>query len=135
MRSGVRVAARFFAWSAAMHVGANKRRTRGTVLRGCRMRSWIAHVVRSGGAIVGEQALHLDAELAFHMENFRALFAREHGGSDAFAAVASGAADAVNKILGDVGQIVVDDVRDVLHMNAARCDVRGDENFHAALLK
>src|SRR5579862_6793599 len=41
----------------------------------------------------------------------------------------------MNEILGQVGQIVVDYVRDVLDMNAARRDVRGDKNSVAALLK
>src|SRR5271163_2880566 len=69
------------------------------------------------------------------MENLGTLLAREHGGSHALAAVAAGAAYAVNEILRDVRQVVVDDVGDVLHVDAAGGDVGGHENLDAALLK
>ena len=99
------------------------------------MRRGVAHVVGRRGAVVGEQALHLDAELALHVKNFGALFAGKKRGGYALAAVAAGAANAVNEILRDLGQIVIDDVGDVLHMDTARGEVGGDEDPDAALLK
>ena len=52
---------------------------------------------------------------------------------DTLAAEATGAADPVNVELAVVGQVVVDDERDLLHVDAARPHVRGDEHpAHAA---
>src|SRR6185312_15062717 len=45
------------------------------------------------------------------------------------------AADAVDVILGDVRQVEVHDVREVLDVEAARRDVGGDEHLHLALLE
>jgi hypothetical protein len=47
---------------------------------------------------------------------------------------ASGAANAVNEIL-RLGQVVVDDVRDILHVNAARSDVGRHQDAVASLLE
>ena len=51
---------------------------------------------------------------------------------DAVAARAAGAADAVHVVLGLHRQVVVDDVRDALHVDAARGDVGGHEHFQPA---
>ncbi len=48
---------------------------------------------------------------------------------------ARGAADAVDVLLGHVGQVVVDDVRDIVDVDAARGDFGGDENTRLALLE
>ena len=48
---------------------------------------------------------------------------------------AAGAADAVDVVLGDVRQLVVDDVGQVLDVEAARGDVGRDEDLHLAALK
>ncbi len=51
------------------------------------------------------------------------------------AAVAPGSPNAMDEILRDFGQIVVDDVRDVLHVNAAGGQVSGYEDAEAPLLE
>ena len=48
---------------------------------------------------------------------------------------ASGASDAVDEVLRDLGQVVVDDVGDVLHVNAAGGQVGRDQNAVASLLE
>ena len=48
---------------------------------------------------------------------------------------APGAADAVDVILDVHRKIVVDDMRDAVHINAARGDVRGDKHTHCARLE
>src|SRR5258706_4125744 len=48
---------------------------------------------------------------------------------------ASGSADAVDKILGYFRQIVVDDVSDVLHVNAARGEIGGNQDAVTSPLK
>jgi len=48
---------------------------------------------------------------------------------------AAGTAYAVNEIFGELREIVVDDVSDIVDVDAARGDVRGDEDVIAALLK
>src|SRR4029077_8021015 len=50
-------------------------------------------------------------------------------------ACASGAADAVDKVLGYFRQVVVDDVGDVLHVDSTRSKVRGHQNAVTPLLK
>src|SRR5829696_891028 len=45
------------------------------------------------------------------------------------------AADAVDVVLGRLGHVVVDDVRDRLHVDAARRDVGGDEHARRAVLE
>ena len=50
--------------------------------------------------------------------------------ADARAARAAGAADAVHVVLGDVRQLEVDDVRQLLDVEAARGDVGRDEHRH-----
>jgi len=87
---------------AAVNIRPHEGRASAAVLRGRGVRRGIAHIVRSRSAIVGEQALHLDSQLAFHVEDLGTLFAGKHGRSQAFFTVASGAAHAMNEILRDV---------------------------------
>ena len=51
---------------------------------------------------------------------------------DAVAPRAAGAADAVYVVFGLIRQIVIDDVRDALHVDAARGYVGGHEHFEAS---
>ena len=51
------------------------------------------------------------------------------------AAGAPGAPDAVNEVFCDFGKIVIDDVGDPRHVNAARGKVGGDQHAVASLLK
>ena len=67
--------------------------------------------------------------------DFGALFAAEEGGGDAVPAGAACASDAVNEILRDVRQVVVNHVRDVLDVNAAGSEVGGYQDAVAPLLE
>jgi hypothetical protein len=87
------------------------------------------------GQIGGFHSLDPDAESALQREQFSSLIRPEKSGGKALCACPAGSADTVNEILGQVGEIVVDDVRDILDMNAARGDIRGNQNLVAALLK
>ncbi len=81
------------------------------------------------------QAFHADAEGAFELEELGALVFNEERGSDAEFAGAAGAANAVDEVFGDFGQIVVDDVGDVLDVDAARSEVGGHEDAVTAALE
>ena len=41
----------------------------------------------------------------------------------------------MDEVLRDIRQIVIDHVRDILHVNAARSQIRGDQHSNASLLK
>ena len=73
-------------------------------------------------------SFNLDAELALELEEIRALFAKKEGGSNAAFTSAAGTANAMDEVFGDIGKIVIDDVGDVLHVDAASSDVGGDED-------
>src|SRR5262249_28775425 len=79
--------------------------------------------------------LHLQTERPLHLKNLPPLVARNQCGGHAFLARAPRTADAMNKVLCNLRQIVVDDVHDVLHMDAARCHVRSDQDLIASLLE
>src|SRR6266508_2859947 len=71
------------------------------------------------------------------LESFEFLevpLARERHG-DAGLAGTSGATDAVSECLGILGEVVVHDVADVLDVQAARGEVRGDEDLDLAALE
>src|SRR6516164_7837033 len=84
-----------------------------------------------GLRVVFAQAFHANAEGLFELKDFRSLVFDEKGGGDAAFAGAAGPSDAVNKVLSHFGQIVIDDVRDVLNVDAAGCYVRGDQHPEA----
>ena len=54
---------------------------------------------------------------------------------DAESAGARSAAHAMHKIFCQLRQVIVDDVGDVIHVNAARGDVGGDQHSRASLLE
>src|SRR5690349_24520921 len=91
--------------------------------------------VGKASRFIGTETLHLDTERVFQLEQFGALLFHEERGGHAVAAIASGSPDAVNEILSHFRQIVIDDVRDVLHVNPARSQVRSHQHAEAALLK
>ena len=101
------------------------------------------NAIRNGrGAILlrsvlagGGDSFNLDAELALELEEFRALFAQEERGGNAAFSGAPSAADAMDEVFGNIGKIVVDDVRDVLHVDAASGDVGGDQDAILPALK
>jgi hypothetical protein len=76
-----------------------------------------------------------NAEFALELHQVRALLTAEERGGDTASTSATGAANAVNEVLGDFGQVVIDDLRDVLHVDAARSDVSGNKDANATLLK
>src|SRR5579864_986910 len=86
-------------------------------------------------AAVGLHPLHPDAERALEQEQLRPLFPAEERGSNSTLARAACAAHAVDEVLRDFRQIVVNHVRDVLHVDAASRDVRGHKDAVASLLK
>jgi hypothetical protein len=85
--------------------------------------------------IAGFHSLDADAESALQREQFPSLIGSKKSGGKTLCACPACPADAVNEILSQVGEIVVDDVRDILDMNAARGDIGGNQNLVAALLK
>src|SRR5215813_5380312 len=78
---------------------------------------------------------HLQTELPFHLKDFTALIARNQGRRHAFFSRAARTAHAMNKILSNLRQVVIDDVNDVLHMNSSRSHVRRHQYLIAALLE
>ena len=65
----------------------------------------------------------------------RLFLGRDQRGGVAVLAGAAGAADAVDVVFGGVRQFVVDDVRQVVDVEAARGDVGGDQHAHRAGLE
>jgi len=99
-------------------------------IRGGRGAILLRSVLAGGG-----NSFNLDAELAFQLEKFRALFAQEERGGNAAFTGAAGAADAMDEVFGDIGKIVIDDVGDVLNVDAASGDVGGDQDAILPALK
>ena len=64
-----------------------------------------------------------------------ALFASEKRGGDSHLSRAASAAHAVDEVLRDIRQVVVDHVSDILHVNAARSQVGGHHHAVASLLE
>src|ERR1700689_4388419 len=79
--------------------------------------------------------LHLDAECAFECEQLTALINSEESRSETLRARSSGSSHAMNEVLGDFWQIVVDDLSDVVHVNPARGQIGGDEDADTPLLE
>jgi hypothetical protein len=52
------------------------------------------------------------------LEQFRALLFHEEGRGDSLLACATGTTDPVNEVFCDIGQIIIDDVRDILDVNS-----------------
>src|SRR5260370_5871856 len=88
-----------------------------------------------GSRIIRAQALHLDAQRTLQLEQFGPLLFHEERGSYAVSAVASSSPNAVDKLLGHFRQVVVDDMRDVLHVNSARSQVGRHQHAEASLLE
>src|ERR1700680_4150015 len=66
------------------------------------------------------------------LASFRACSEGRRGAARASLA---GPSHAVDEILGSIGQVVIHDVSDAFHMNAARRDIRRHQNTMMALLK
>ena len=94
-----------------------------------------------GGVAFAEELLGrpLDRDLAAdqlldRVEREDVVVARERDGGS-FRAGAARPADPVHVVLGILGQVVVDDVGDALDVEAARSDVRGDEDGEPPVLE
>src|SRR5260221_4555947 len=85
-------------------------------------------ILFGSGLAVGRHSFNLDAELAFELKEIGALFPQEESGSDAAFSGAACAADAMDEVFSDVGKIIVDDVGDVLNVDAASGHVGGHED-------
>src|SRR5271169_2731993 len=85
-------------------------------------------------AAVGLHPLHPDAERALELEQLRPLFPAEECGSNSALTGAASAANTVDEVLRNFRQIVVDHMRDVLHVNAPSRDVRSNQDAVASLL-
>ena len=83
----------------------------------------------------GRDAAALDAHVgeALDVADLEKLAAGDEGEGHAAAPRAAGAADAVDVVLDVVGEVVVEDGLDVVHVDAARGHVGGDEEFEAGL--
>ncbi len=83
----------------------------------------------------GTHSLHPNAKRALQLVEIGTLIPAEESGSDAAFARTAGAPNPMDKILSHFGQIVVDDVGDVLHVNAPRGQIGCDQDAVASLLK
>src|SRR6266850_3792829 len=88
-----------------------------------------------GTGVIRPHPLDLDAQRTLELEEFRSLLLHIECRSHAVAAVASGAADAMDEVFRHFGQIVIDDVRDILHVNSARSKIRRHQHTEAPLLE
>src|ERR1700676_4132496 len=79
--------------------------------------------------------LHADAERALELHQLRPLFPAEERGSDSALSGAACAAHAMDEVFRDFRKIVVNDVCNILHVNAAGREVRGNQDAVASLLK
>src|SRR6266481_4184863 len=84
---------------------------------------------------IGPEPFHFDTEGAFELEKVGALVLDEKRRGHATTTCAAGTANTVNEVFRHFRQIVVDDVDDVLHVNTAGSQVRGNENAEAATLE
>src|SRR6476661_10509632 len=93
---------------------------------------------RGGGPAVGQaggRQLAVQAEVAGHLHDVARLVIEDERDADAGGAGAGGAPDAVDVVLTRARGVVVDDVRDVLHVDAAGGDVGGHEGPDLARLE
>src|SRR6202158_2952 len=79
--------------------------------------------------------LDTQLESALDVAKFHDLDSGSQGSRTTGQAGTTGAADTVDEVFRHLGQIVVDDVGDVVAMQAARSDVGGDQHLKASFLK
>src|SRR4029077_4936 len=77
----------------------------------------------------------MNAERAFELQKFRALLSSVKSRSNTGFARTSRASDAMDEVLSNLGQIVVDDLRDVLHVNTAGRQIGCDQHSESPLLE
>ena len=88
-------------------------------------------VVKSFGAFAHDAA----SDETFESAEFAVIFIGDEADGIADGIRASGASDAMDVILDVHREIVVDHMRDAVHVNAARGDVCGHEHAHCARLE
>jgi hypothetical protein len=76
--------------------------------------------------------LEEEVDAFFDAGEFGAFVGSDEGVGDAFAAHAAGAADAMDVVVAEAGDVVVDDVGNARNVDAAADDVGGDEDFDPA---
>src|SRR6185312_13395020 len=81
-----------------------------------------------GEVLVGDQPLDLDLQLAFQLAGVTLFERRDERGGNTFRTRAASAADAVDEVVGAIGQVIVDDMRNVSDVDAAGSNVGRDEN-------
>src|SRR4051812_46482648 len=107
--------------AAAIGLGC---RTFGALRRGLGSRLQALELFSSGHEVGRERRdIDLLPRGALDVAKIAALIRAAEGDRDAVGAGARGAADPVDILLGDVGQIVVHDVTDAGNVDAPRCDV------------
>ena len=104
-------------------------------VRGSPIRSGRGAILFGSSLAVGGNSFDLDAQLALKLKEIGALFAQKECRGDAAFSGAAGAADAMDEVFGDIRQIVVDDMRDVLNVDAASGDVGGYQDAVLPALK
>lgn len=80
-------------------------------------------------------ALDFQSKRPFHLEKLAALISRNQRARHTFLVCAAGPSDAVNKILRNLRQVVVDHVSYVVHVNPTRRHVRCHKDLVTALLE
>ena len=83
----------------------------------------------------GIHSFHPNSQSAFELVQIGTLLPGKKSRSHAALARTAGTANSVNKILRHFGQIIVDDVRNVLNVNATRSQIGRDQDAIATLLK
>ena len=112
---------RFFAWYAAARAAMARLRAIGPVMRAMFLRlPWRCASRSCNANLLLGQALNI-AKIA-------ALFRVAESHREAARPGAARAADTMHIALGNIGQIVVDHVRDVIDIEAARGDIRGHQD-------
>jgi hypothetical protein len=83
----------------------------------------------------GTHSLHANSKSAFQLVQIGALISAKEGGSYAAFTRTAGAPNPMDKVFRHLGQVVVDDVGDILHMNPPRGQIGCDQDAIASLLK
>ena len=81
-----------------------------------------------GQVLVSAEPLKLDLQLLLELLGVALFERRYERGGDALGASTASAADAVDEVVRGVGQVVVDDVRDVGDVDPAGGDIGGDQD-------
>ena len=85
--------------------------------------------------ILHPKALHVDPQRSLDFSQITLLFRRSKGGGYAAAGCAAGTTDTVHEIFGDLGHIVVNDVRHVVYIDTAGGNIGGHQDAMPPLSK